>query len=181
MAWFSSVRAQKIVSTLDSLAVAFTVRNGKASDVHPPASEKIASAQRSTADLLFTLDDFFTGSQYRKSKSFKVKQYWVDVSIVQDGIAIDSVMSAVYIVEIPGIRNFRQKVEAKRFFKVKSRPSKVPEEFFICLLNNDRVLLTSIRSFLYLNDEESQQRQRRVNAYLDWLMEKYEDPVQSHF
>jgi len=173
IAWFSSVRAQQFVPTLDSLAVTFTVHNGKPSDIQPRTSERTASAQRSTADLLFTLNDFFAGNQYRKAKSFKVKQYWINAGIIQDGITIDSIVSLVYIVEIPNIRNFKPKQETENFFKVKSRPSKVPEQFFISSLNNDRLILTSIRSFLYLDPEASRQRQRHVNVYLDWLLEKY--------
>lgn len=173
MMGLSCVHAQQFVPTLDSLAVTFTIRNGKNLEIQPDTPERKASAQRSTADLLYILDDFFEGSEYRKGKSVQVKQYWTDVDIVQEGFVVDSVSSAVYRVEIPEMKTFNPQLKTGRFLKIKSRPSKAPEQFFIHPLNHNQLILVSVRTFLYTDAEAFRLREQRINAYLNWLLEKY--------
>lgn len=173
LAYTAKVQAQTFTTSLDSLVSTFEIKNKKAIQVQPNTATAKFLAQQNATDLLYTLDNFFPTDQYRKDKSIKIRQYVVQAKCFNDGITADSFLSVIYILDIPGAVAYNEKLKTATFLKVKSGPSKVPEQFYINALDGQRLLLVSIFSPLHRDEAAAKRRQEHVYTYLDWLREQY--------
>lgn len=173
MAWTYQVRAQDFAATNDSLVATFEIKNKKAVAVQPNTVTAKAAAQRNTTDLLLILDKFFSTDQYRNAKSVKTIQYFINADLSNKGMIADSFQSVVYILNIPGAVFFNKYLKADTFLRVVSRPTKVPEKFYISCLDFNRIMLVSVLSPQYRDAAAAAQRQKNINAYLVWLQHKY--------
>lgn len=174
LACTAKVKAQTFTTSLDSLVTTFEVKNKKAIQVQPNTATAKFLAQQNTTDLLYTLDNFFSTDQYRKDKSIKIRQDVVYAKCSNDGIVADSFLSVIYILDIPDAVAYDERLKTDTFLKVKSGPSKVPEQFYINALDDQRLVLVSVRSSMYRDEAAAAQRKARVKAYLDWIRQKYE-------
>lgn len=173
LAWTTKVQAQTFTTSLDSLVATFEIKNKKAVVVQPNTGTAKASAQRNTTDLIFILDNFFNTDQYRKAKSVKTIQYFINADLSNKGMISDSFQSVVYILNIPGAVFFNKYLKADTFLKVVSRPTKVPEKFYISCLDFNRIILVSVFSPQNRDAAAAAQRQKNINTYLVWLQHKY--------
>lgn len=173
IAWTYQVRAQDFAATNDSLVATFEIKNKKAVAVQPNTVTAKAAAQKNTSDLLFILDKFFSTDQYRKSKSVKTIQYFINADLSNKGMIADSFQSVVYILNIPGAVFYNKYLKADTFLKVVSMPTKVPEKFYISCLDFDRIILVSVLNSRYRDAAAAAQRQKNIDAYLVWLQQKY--------
>jgi len=169
--WTFKSHAQTFTTSLDSLVAGFEIKNKKAVRVQPNTAT--AYAQKNTADLIYILDDFFTTDQYRKAKTIKASQYLVTAKLSENNAAVDSFLSVVYVLELPGVNAYSKKLKPGTFLPVKSRPTKVPEQFYIGLLDEQRLILVAIVASMYREEAAAAQRKERVATYLDWIREKY--------
>lgn len=169
-AFVLKINAQDIVQQKDSLLATFTIQNGKVKEVRTDNEQFRASAQKSGEELVAVLDDFFANDTYRKTTRIKVQQHLLNVRLFLANEVMDSVSSVVYILEMPGIDSLNKKLKEGDFLKLESKPSKIPQQFFISQLNNQQLILVSVLSFLHKDAEAFKQRQRNINHYLDWLL-----------
>lgn len=165
--------AQTFTKSADSLLVTFEIKNKKAVQVQPNTAKAKLFAQKNANDLLHTLDNFFPTDQYRKGKTVKIMQYRVNAKLWNDGAAADSFLSAVYILDITDALAYNERLKADTFLKVKSGPSKIPEQFYISVLDAQRLILVSVFSPLYTDEAAAKRRQEQVYSFLDWIQEQY--------
>ncbi|GEM_PF-1259780 len=173
LAWTAKVQAQTFTTSLDSLVATFEIKNKKAIQVQPNTATSKFLAQQNAADLLYTLDNFFSSGQYREDKSIKIRQYMVHAKCWNDGIVADSFLSVIYILDIPDAAAYNERLKTDTFLRIKSGPSKVPEQFYINALDGQRVILVSLYSPLHRDEAAAKRRQEHVYTYLDWLREQY--------
>lgn len=166
--------AQTFTTSVDSLVATFEIKNKKAVKVRPNTTGAKAFAQKNTADLLFILDHFFTNDQYRKTEALKAIQYQVTANMSNDGIISDSFLSVAYLLDIPDALNYNKQIQAGTFQKVKSRPTKVPEQFYLSRLPDGRLMLVAVVSYWYKDEAAALKRKEHIHAYLAWLYHKYQ-------
>ncbi|RYE00219.1 MAG: hypothetical protein EOP54_00995 [Sphingobacteriales bacterium] len=171
LSWTFKVHAQTFTASLDSLVSTFAIKNKKAVLVQPPATA--AYAQKNAADLVYILDQFFNADHYKKNTSVKVIQYFINAELSIEGVIVDSFKSVVYILDIPGTISYH-KLQTGTFQKVPSRPTKVPEQFYLSRLKDGRLILVGVVSFLYKDEVAALKRSAHIQAYLDWLLHKYQ-------
>ncbi|WP_123944477.1 hypothetical protein [Chryseobacterium sp. G0186] len=165
--------AQQFSTNVDSLVATFEIKNKKAVQVHPKTTSAKAFAQKNTADLIFILDHFFTNDQYHNTGPLKVTQYQVTANLLNEGIVADSFLSVVYLLEIPDTLSDKKQIQTGTFQKVKSRPTKVPEQFYLSRLPDGRLMLVAVVSYLYKDEAAALKRKEHIHAYLAWLYHKY--------
>ena len=172
--WTFKASAQTFTTSVDSLVATYEIKNKKALAVHPNTVTAKTYAQKNASDLLYVLDNFFATDRYRKAQSIKATHYLVTAKLSEQNADVDSFLSVVYLLELPGATTYSKQLKPGIFLPVKSGPAKIPEQFYISLLENQRLLLVSIRSSMYREEAAAARRKERVKAYLDWLREKYQ-------
>lgn len=173
MAWTYQVRAQDVAATRDSLVATFDIKNKKAVAVQPNTTTAKAFAQKNTTDLLFILDKFFITDHYRKTRSIKTTQYLATGKMSDNGMQTDSFLSVVYILDMPQSEAYEKQLRTGSFVKVSSRPTKVPEQFYISRLNDKCIILVSVLMPLYRDAELAYKKQKEVELYLNLLWNRY--------
>ncbi len=167
-------QAQTLTASLDSLVASFEIKNKKAIQVRPNTIAAKNYAQKNAADLLYILDDFFTTGQYRKANTIKANQCLVTAQLSEQTVTVDSFLSVVYVLELPGASSYNNELKPGIFLPVKSRPTKVPEQFYIGLLDEQRLVLVAIVASMQREEAAAARRKERVTTYLNWIREKYQ-------
>lgn len=166
-----SAKAQTFTTSLDTPVASFEIRNKKAVRVQPGTAT--GYAQRNAGDLVYMLDQFFHTVQYREAKSIKAKQYFVNADLSKEEVNIDSFRSAVFILDIPATTLNHKHLDADTFLTLQSRPTKVPENFYITRLDAKRLMLVAVLTPLYRDAAAAAERKKNTVAYLNWLQHKY--------
>lgn len=171
LSWALKVQAQTFTTSLDTLVATFNIPNKRATPVTSDAGADYA--QKHAEDLRFILDKFFNTTQYRKGRSIEVTQYRINAIMSKNKKAVDSFLSVVYILDVPDAATYNEKLKADTFLNVKGGPTEIPELFYISTLDDKRLILVSVRAYLYKDYEEAVRKRERTKQYLYWLREQY--------